>query len=83
MSQLGQHRLFNGRQTLSDGSGETNGPDAERHDHLVRHARIRMDAGAELIRRIVPGSAVTHDFRGYMITLAVNPAGNVVQANCE
>ena len=42
-----------------------------------------MDAGAELIRRIVPGSAVTHDFRGYMITLAVNPAGNVVQANCE
>jgi hypothetical protein len=54
---------------------------------LVGHAapddaRIRKDTGAELIRRIVPGGAVTHDFRGNRITLAIDPAGNVVQANC-
>jgi hypothetical protein len=54
---------------------------------LVGHAapddaRIRKDTGAELIRRIAPGDAVTHDFRDNRITLTIDPAGNVVQAKC-
>lgn len=45
-------------------------------------AELRRQTGAELIRRIAPGDAVTHDFRENRITIAVDPAGKVVQANC-
>lgn len=54
---------------------------------LVGHAapddaQIEQRTGAELIRRIVPGDAVTHDFRENRITLAIDPIGKVVQASC-
>lgn len=45
-------------------------------------AQIKLRTGAELIRRIAPGDAVTHDFRDNRITLAIDPSGKVVQANC-
>lgn len=45
-------------------------------------AQIQQRTGAELIRRIAPGDAVTHDFRDNRITLATEPSGKVVQANC-
>jgi hypothetical protein len=43
---------------------------------------VKQRTGAELIRRIAPGDAVTHDFRENRITLAIDPAGKVVQASC-
>jgi|GEM_PF-1338461 len=46
------------------------------------NAHIQARTGAELIRRIAPGDAVTHDFRENRITLAIDPAGKVVQASC-
>ena len=54
---------------------------------LVGHAapddaQIKQRTGAELIRRITPGDPVTHDFRENRITLAIDPAGKVVQAVC-
>lgn len=45
-------------------------------------AQIQQRTGAELIRRIAPGDAVTHDFRENRITLAIDTAGKVVQADC-
>ena len=45
-------------------------------------AQVRKRTGAKLIRRIAPGDAVTHDFRGNRVTIAVDPAGKVVQALC-
>lgn len=45
-------------------------------------AQIRQRTGAELIRRIAPGDSVTHDFRENRVTIAVDPNGTVVQANC-
>ncbi|WP_158298685.1 I78 family peptidase inhibitor [Sphingomonas psychrotolerans] len=45
-------------------------------------AQVRKRTGAELIRRIAPGDAVTHDFRENRVTIAVDPAGKVVQALC-
>jgi hypothetical protein len=45
-------------------------------------AQIRQHTGAELIRRIAPGDAVTQDFRENRVTLAIDPAGTVVQASC-
>jgi hypothetical protein len=54
---------------------------------LIGHAppdngRVEHRTGAELIRRIAPGDPVTHDFRANRITLAIDPAGKVVQAVC-
>lgn len=54
---------------------------------LVGHAapedaQIQQRTGADLIRRIAPGDAVTHDFRENRITLAIDPTGKVVQASC-
>lgn len=54
---------------------------------LVGHAApddvsIQQRTGAVLIRRTAPGDAVTHDFRENRITLAIDPAGNVVLAIC-
>jgi len=54
---------------------------------LVGHAapddaQVKQRTGAELIRRIAPGDQVTHDFRENRITLAIDPAGKVVQAVC-
>ena len=45
-------------------------------------AQIQQRTGAELIRRIAAGDAVTHDFRENRITLAIDPSGKVVQASC-
>lgn len=45
-------------------------------------AQVKQRTGAELVRRIAPGDAVTHDFRENRITLAIDPAGKVVQAVC-
>ena len=45
-------------------------------------AHIQARTGADLIRRIAPGDAVTHDFRENRITLAIDRAGKVVQAAC-
>ena len=45
-------------------------------------AQIQQSTGAELIRRIAPGDAVTHDFRENRITLAIDSAGKIVQATC-
>ena len=47
-----------------------------------KDAQIRQRTGAELIRRIAPGDPVTHDFRENRVTIAVDPNGTVVQANC-
>ncbi|MEI4508625.1 I78 family peptidase inhibitor [Sphingopyxis sp. CCNWLW253] len=54
---------------------------------LVGHAapddaQIKQRTGAKLTRRITPGDPVTHDLRENRITLAINPAGKVVQAVC-
>ena len=54
---------------------------------LVGHAapddlQVKQRTGAELIRRIAPGDPVTQDFRENRITLAIDPAGKVVQAVC-
>jgi hypothetical protein len=54
---------------------------------LVGHAapddaEIRQRTGAELIRQIAPGDAVTHDFRENRVTVAINSGGKVVEANC-
>lgn len=45
-------------------------------------AQVRKVTGAELIRRIAPGDAVTHDFRENRVTIAIEPAGKIVQALC-
>ena len=45
-------------------------------------AVIQQRTGGVLIRRIAPGDSVTHDFHENRITLAIDPAGKVVQANC-
>lgn len=45
-------------------------------------AQIQLRTGSELIRRIAPGDAVTHDFRENRITLAIDRDGKVVQATC-
>jgi hypothetical protein len=45
-------------------------------------APIQQRTGAELIRRIAPGDAVTHDFRENRVTLAIDSAGKVVLATC-
>ena len=45
-------------------------------------AQVRERTGAELIRRIAPGDAVTHDLRENRVTITVDPAGKVVQALC-
>jgi hypothetical protein len=45
-------------------------------------AVIEHRTGAELIRRIARGDAVTDDFRENRITLAIDPAGKVVEATC-
>lgn len=45
-------------------------------------AAVKQRTGADLIRRIAPGDPVTHDFRENRITLAIDPAGKVVQALC-
>lgn len=54
---------------------------------LVGHAapddaQIRLQTGAELIRRIAPGDAVTHDYRQNRVTIAIDSAGKVVEASC-
>jgi len=54
---------------------------------LVGHAapdddQVKQRTGASKIRRIAPGDMVTHDFRVERITLAIDPAGKVVQALC-
>ncbi|RZF66396.1 hypothetical protein EWE75_00585 [Sphingomonas populi] len=54
---------------------------------LVGHAapddaQVKQRTGASTIRRIAPGDMVTHDFRVERITLAIDPAGKVVQAPC-
>lgn len=48
------------------------------HDNI----QIKQRTGAELVRRIAPGDAVTHDFRANRVTLAIDTAGKVVQAAC-
>jgi hypothetical protein len=54
---------------------------------LVGHAtpddmQLRQRTGAVLIRRIAPGDAVTQDFRDNRVTVAIDPAGKIVQASC-
>ena len=54
---------------------------------LVGHAapddaRVTQRTGASTIRRIAPGDMVTQDFRVERITLAIDPAGEVVSAIC-
>lgn len=54
---------------------------------LVGHAApddtlIQQRTSAVLIRRIAPGEPVTHNFRDNSITVAIDPVGKVVQANC-
>ena len=44
--------------------------------------QLKQRTGAELIRRIAPGDAVTHDFRENRVTIAIDPAGKVVEASC-
>lgn len=44
--------------------------------------QVKQRTGASKIRRIAPGDMVTHDFRVERITLAIDPAGKVVQALC-
>ena len=51
--------------------------------HAAPHdAQVKQSTGAELIRRIAPGDPVTHDFRENRVTIAIDPAGKVVQATC-
>lgn len=45
-------------------------------------AQVEEQTGANLVRRIAPGDPVTHDYRENRITLAIDPAGKVVQAVC-
>jgi hypothetical protein len=43
--------------------------------------QIQQRTGPELIPRIAPGDAVTHDFRENRVTLALDSAGKVVQVS--
>lgn len=54
---------------------------------LVGHAapddaQVQQRTGADLVRRIAPGDAVTHDLRENRITLVVDSSEKVVQASC-
>lgn len=73
--------------TASDAPATTSKCRSDAAAMLVGHAapddaQVKQRTGAELIRRIAPGDPVTHDFRENRVTLAVDPAGKVVQAVC-